>query len=158
MLGLLSSSSQQQHAGVLEMAARALLNICWNMPDISKRAAAAGAVQALQQISSTNHAAHAALAAIAPYAAPRTGAEAAAAVTQPSGAAAAAAATSTSGPSSSPQQPRVCAVCGKQHSKQHKLRVCSGCQSVRYCSTECQQAHWRQHRKDCAGAGGRRKA
>jgi hypothetical protein len=100
--------------------------------------------EALQQLSSSNHRASTALAAIAGFAAICTGSHTAADTQQ--GAAAAAASSSSS----------LC--CGKQHSEQHKLQLCAGCQSVRYCSKECQQAHWRQHRKDCARAGVQRAA
>ena len=32
-----------------------------------------------------------------------------------------------------------------------KMRRCSGCDFVRYCSTTCQKKHWRsQHRHECA--------
>ena len=30
-----------------------------------------------------------------------------------------------------------------------KNRRCSGCYSVSYCSRECQNLHWRDHKKDC---------
>ena len=29
------------------------------------------------------------------------------------------------------------------------LKVCSGCQLVKYCSTECQKAHWKIHKRLC---------
>lgn len=31
-----------------------------------------------------------------------------------------------------------------------KLRRCTKCWSVEYCSKDCQKAHWKTHRKDCA--------
>ncbi|XP_019436178.1 PREDICTED: ubiquitin carboxyl-terminal hydrolase 18-like [Lupinus angustifolius] len=38
-----------------------------------------------------------------------------------------------------------CAVCGKQGTK-----ICSRCKTLRYCSQECQQSHWRSgHKADC---------
>lgn len=40
-----------------------------------------------------------------------------------------------------------CANCG---ATEIKLRVCSGCNSVWYCSTECQKQHRPTHRQDCA--------
>jgi hypothetical protein len=43
---------------------------------------------------------------------------------------------------------RECAQCGRRGEKLHR---CKECRSVWYCSTECQQAHWR------AGSGGHRK-
>ena len=43
--------------------------------------------------------------------------------------------------------PRVCAapVCGATSG----LKRCGGCGTVRYCSTECSRAHWREHRAEC---------
>eukprot|EP00929_Paragymnodinium_shiwhaense_P079385 TRINITY_DN41317_c0_g1_i1.p1 TRINITY_DN41317_c0_g1~~TRINITY_DN41317_c0_g1_i1.p1 ORF type:complete len:432 (+),score=78.21 TRINITY_DN41317_c0_g1_i1:58-1296(+) len=38
-----------------------------------------------------------------------------------------------------------CEVCGMQTSL-----CCSGCEAAFYCSDECQQKHWRQHRRVCA--------
>ena len=37
-----------------------------------------------------------------------------------------------------------CYVCGKKS----KFR-CSKCKQVKYCSTECQRAHWAVHLKEC---------
>ncbi|KAJ7447505.1 hypothetical protein B0H11DRAFT_2082368 [Mycena galericulata] len=37
-----------------------------------------------------------------------------------------------------------CSVRGKD------LRRCGGCQLVRYCSKECQKAHWKNHKTHCA--------
>lgn len=31
-----------------------------------------------------------------------------------------------------------------------KVRLCSGCKSVKYCGKECQTANWEKHRADCA--------
>ena len=43
--------------------------------------------------------------------------------------------------------PPMCENCGFQHD----LRKCGGCNTVRYCSTECQKEHWRSdHKYDCA--------
>ncbi|KAF8434299.1 ankyrin [Boletus edulis BED1] len=33
--------------------------------------------------------------------------------------------------------------------KQSGLKQCSRCQVVRYCSTECQRAHWKMHKQSC---------
>jgi radical SAM protein with 4Fe4S-binding SPASM domain len=30
-----------------------------------------------------------------------------------------------------------------------KLRQCSACKKVYYCSAECQKAHWKVHKADC---------
>eukprot|EP00928_Gymnodinium_smaydae_P017253 TRINITY_DN16599_c1_g2_i1.p1 TRINITY_DN16599_c1_g2~~TRINITY_DN16599_c1_g2_i1.p1 ORF type:complete len:489 (+),score=109.07 TRINITY_DN16599_c1_g2_i1:138-1469(+) len=38
-----------------------------------------------------------------------------------------------------------CAMCGKP-----TVLCCSGCESVYYCSAECQQVGWRSHRRECA--------
>ena len=46
-----------------------------------------------------------------------------------------------------PQQ-RDCIKCGVS-AKFAKLRKCSGCYVARYCSRECQFAHWSAHRNDC---------
>lgn len=43
-----------------------------------------------------------------------------------------------------------CYECGKKS----KLR-CSKCKQVKYCSTECQRAHWAVHRKECVGPRGK---
>ena len=44
-----------------------------------------------------------------------------------------------------------CSACGKPKSKNQKLRKCSGCYAVKYCSTECQKKHWKigGHKKEC---------
>jgi hypothetical protein len=39
-----------------------------------------------------------------------------------------------------------CAVCGGQP---EALLLCSGCMGVKYCSAECQRAHWKRHRTEC---------
>ena len=48
----------------------------------------------------------------------------------------------------SAQSPRVCSTCGSEG----RLR-CSMCKAARYCSKECQQAAWKEHRLDCTPAG-----
>jgi hypothetical protein len=30
-----------------------------------------------------------------------------------------------------------------------RLRICRGCNTARYCATECQAAHWEQHKHQC---------
>lgn len=37
-----------------------------------------------------------------------------------------------------------CAYCGKEGNKR-----CSRCKSVVYCSSDCQKAHWKQHKGEC---------
>jgi hypothetical protein len=41
---------------------------------------------------------------------------------------------------------RQCSQCGGQH---EELLVCSGCMGAKYCSRDCQKAHWREHRGEC---------
>ena len=43
--------------------------------------------------------------------------------------------------------PRVCAAEGCSNAT--GLRRCGGCARVRYCSTDCRDAHWRAHRREC---------
>ena len=51
-----------------------------------------------------------------------------------------------------------CATCGKQNvdkksGKIIKLKLCSGCHTVAYCSRSCQTKHWKKgHKKNCAVA------
>ena len=45
-----------------------------------------------------------------------------------------------------PFTPPCCASCQKSGIK---LRACSKCHAVRYCSTACQRAHWRAHKTTC---------
>ena len=42
-----------------------------------------------------------------------------------------------------------CANCGKGEEDSTKLKKCSACLSVKYCSAECQKAHRPQHKKEC---------
>jgi len=42
-----------------------------------------------------------------------------------------------------------CANCGKGEEKSNKLKKCSACLSVKYCSAACQKAHRPQHKKIC---------
>ena len=42
---------------------------------------------------------------------------------------------------------RICANCGLETTA--KLQKCGRCRRVRYCSLECQEAHWPSHRIDC---------
>lgn len=43
--------------------------------------------------------------------------------------------------------PRACAAPGC--TVRTRLKRCSGCHAVRYCSMECARAHWREHRGEC---------
>lgn len=57
-------------------------------------------------------------------------------------------------PSSQPPPPsrphRRCAACGATEGSQgHRVRKCSACRQVYYCSTECQHADWPAHKKLC---------
>lgn len=50
------------------------------------------------------------------------------------------------------EQAKSCAVCGKVRGDGVKLKYCTGCRTVRYCSPECQAAHWKRlgHKQACA--------
>ncbi|KAJ7284112.1 hypothetical protein C8J57DRAFT_1294445 [Mycena rebaudengoi] len=39
-------------------------------------------------------------------------------------------------------------------SKQKTLKLCGTCKLTRYCSRECQAAHWKQHKPSCRIGGG----
>jgi hypothetical protein len=51
-----------------------------------------------------------------------------------------------------PRQARCCARCGERGTRAQRLRLCGACQAVRYCSAECQRAHWPEHWRECARA------
>eukprot|EP00978_Attheya_sp_CCMP212_P010272 scaffold24741_cov53-Attheya_sp.AAC.1 len=40
-----------------------------------------------------------------------------------------------------------CVYCGITSSE--KLRMCSRCKTISYCSRECQKSHWKVHKKEC---------
>lgn len=46
-----------------------------------------------------------------------------------------------------------CAACGKEEesdeSQNNKLKQCSVCHAVEYCSTGCQKNHWSSHKNAC---------
>ena len=47
-------------------------------------------------------------------------------------------------------QTRYCENCEKQgKGGVEKMEKCGGCNSVRYCSLECQKEHWKSHKTDC---------
>ena len=43
----------------------------------------------------------------------------------------------------------VCANCGKTGSENLKLKICTACYLVKYCSVDCQKAHRKQHKRAC---------
>ena len=43
----------------------------------------------------------------------------------------------------------VCANCGKAAVDNIKLKICTACKMVKYCSVECQKNHRKQHKKAC---------
>jgi len=43
----------------------------------------------------------------------------------------------------------ICANCGKGEEESNKLKACTACKMVKYCSRECQIAHRSQHKKEC---------
>jgi hypothetical protein len=55
--------------------------------------------------------------------------------------------------SSASASEKKCANCHKAESDPEKpLKPCSKCQSVNYCSRDCQKLGWKQHKKTCATA------
>ena len=51
-----------------------------------------------------------------------------------------------------------CAECGEKRSAKTKLQKCSRCNSVRYCSRECQKTHWAIHKAVCKEIAERQQA
>ena len=43
----------------------------------------------------------------------------------------------------------ICANCGKAEEESDKLKLCTACKLVKYCSRDCQIAHRPQHKKEC---------
>ena len=39
-----------------------------------------------------------------------------------------------------------CSACGKES---NTLKKCDGCKCVWYCDKECQNKHWKEHKKEC---------
>ncbi|KAI0058248.1 ankyrin [Artomyces pyxidatus] len=48
-----------------------------------------------------------------------------------------------------PMSDKACAGCGKAASVETKLKHCSACHSVLYCSAPCQKSHWKTHKLSC---------
>ena len=48
---------------------------------------------------------------------------------------------------------RVCQLCGKEA---QRMKKCSVCKLVRYCSEECQLKDWKSHKKSCKETAARR--
>ncbi len=51
--------------------------------------------------------------------------------------------------SSTEQMDDVCASCGITQGDDTKLKICTACGLVKYCSVECQKNHRPQHKKEC---------
>ena len=58
-------------------------------------------------------------------------------------------------PPPQPTQPEVvdaniisCSTCGKQQSKEFRLKLCT-CRTKRYCNSQCQKKQYKQHKKEC---------
>ena len=47
------------------------------------------------------------------------------------------------------QTVEACANCGKESSDAVKLKNCTACRLVKYCSVDCQKSHRKQHKKAC---------
>ncbi|EJK68018.1 hypothetical protein THAOC_10858 [Thalassiosira oceanica] len=47
------------------------------------------------------------------------------------------------------QAAEACANCGRESSDAVKLRYCTACRLVKYCSVGCQKSHRKQHKKTC---------
>jgi hypothetical protein len=51
---------------------------------------------------------------------------------------------------------KACKTCGKLNAElskeEKKLKTCSKCKRVAYCSKECQKKDWEGHKKDCRPA------
>ena len=52
-------------------------------------------------------------------------------------------------PDGNEEAEKVCANCDKAAADGIKLKVCTACKFVRYCSVDCQKSHWPLHKKAC---------
>jgi hypothetical protein len=50
-----------------------------------------------------------------------------------------------------PSKPK-CELCRNTAKGEVKLKTCTACKSVKYCSRECQRAHWKVHKPACKAA------
>jgi hypothetical protein len=52
---------------------------------------------------------------------------------------------------SEPERLKVCEICARTAEEvgKEKLHICGKCRNVRYCSVECQRAHWPIHKPVC---------
>ena len=48
-----------------------------------------------------------------------------------------------------PMPPKMCANCGDREDPEIKMKRCSACKIVHYCSTSCQNLDWKFHKKNC---------
>ena len=51
------------------------------------------------------------------------------------------------------REARACQTCGKPATAEKKLKKCSVCRLVRYCSTECRDGDWKVHKVVCRKKG-----
>ncbi|VDB87424.1 unnamed protein product [Peniophora sp. CBMAI 1063] len=53
------------------------------------------------------------------------------------------------GAGQAPLEEKACARCRKPGNEQTRLKKCASCHAVFYCSSDCQKAHWKVHKKIC---------
>ncbi|CZT49142.1 uncharacterized protein RSE6_09940 [Rhynchosporium secalis] len=58
--------------------------------------------------------------------------------------------SSSTSSSTNPTTPPTCTCCHKAPTDTKPLKPCTKCQSVSYCGKECQKAHFKVHKKECA--------